>query len=217
MAAFQFEDSDRYHGSSPADFRNKALLQVANEAFTRGAVQDELKHLVPATAIVSQQVRLGRDLISIRLISTRAVSDSKIDQFQKNLSQRTGHEVRLSVEAVARASDLADLMDRLQRIDTPPPPLKVNTIRETQKEMLGKIRAAAQEIWPASAPIQDFLLESAPGGTTIDVRYQAGQDLGTTAVGILQQSLRSNLGIANLILKTERTAPSVSANSASKP
>lgn len=44
MAAFQFEDSDRYHGSSPSDFRNKALLQVAvTEAFAMISNGDKAK------------------------------------------------------------------------------------------------------------------------------------------------------------------------------
>jgi uncharacterized hydrophobic protein (TIGR00271 family) len=38
----------------------RALLQVASETRTRGAVQDELKRLVPLDAIVSQQVSVGR-------------------------------------------------------------------------------------------------------------------------------------------------------------
>ena len=50
----------------------RALLQVARETGARGAVQDELKRLVPADALVSQQVSVGQDEIVIRLISTRA-------------------------------------------------------------------------------------------------------------------------------------------------
>jgi Flp pilus assembly protein TadD len=44
MAAFQFDDSDHYHGSSPTEFRNKALLQVAvTEAFAMISNGDKAK------------------------------------------------------------------------------------------------------------------------------------------------------------------------------
>lgn len=49
----------------------RALLQVAKETVARGAVQHDLKRLVPSDAIVSQQVTVGKDTIVIRLISTR--------------------------------------------------------------------------------------------------------------------------------------------------
>ncbi len=49
----------------------RALLQVANETLARGAVQEELKRLVPSGAVVSQQVNVGADAIAIHLISTR--------------------------------------------------------------------------------------------------------------------------------------------------
>jgi tetratricopeptide (TPR) repeat protein/ADP-heptose:LPS heptosyltransferase len=49
MAAFQFDDSSHYHGSSPADFRNKALLQVVvTEAFamiTAGNKEKAVAHI----------------------------------------------------------------------------------------------------------------------------------------------------------------------------
>ena len=50
----------------------RALLQVASETLTRGAVQDELKRLVPSDAIVSQQVscRQGRNCDSPDFDST---------------------------------------------------------------------------------------------------------------------------------------------------
>ncbi len=50
---------------------SRALLQVANETFSRGAVQDELKQLVSSESIVSQQVSVGKDEIVIHLISIR--------------------------------------------------------------------------------------------------------------------------------------------------
>src|SRR5665213_3041833 len=56
----------------------KALLQVASETIIRGAVQGELKRLVPSDAIVSQQVAVDQDKIVIRLISTQRIPDATI-------------------------------------------------------------------------------------------------------------------------------------------
>ena len=93
----------------------RALLQVASETRTRGTVQGELKRLVPLDAIVSQQVSVGKDEIVIRLISTRRIPESKVAEVRQDLMRRTGHDVQLSVDAVASKSELADLMQRLAR------------------------------------------------------------------------------------------------------
>ena len=91
----------------------RALLQVASETITRGTVQTELKRFVPADAIVSQQVSLGRDDIAIHLISTKRIPESKVTELRQDLMRRTGRNVQLSVDAVASKSELAELMERL--------------------------------------------------------------------------------------------------------
>lgn len=46
----------------------RALLQVADETVTRGAVQEELSRVVSSKGIVSQHVTIGENAIVIRLI-----------------------------------------------------------------------------------------------------------------------------------------------------
>lgn len=185
----------------------RALLQVAAETHTRGAVQDALKRLIPPDAIVSQQVNLGKDEIVIRLISTRRIPDSKITEVRQDLMRRTGQVVRLSVDAVASKGELADLIERMAR-PAPAPPPKEKTIAEMQKELLGRIRPAIQEIWPESdAPIQEFEVVLATPGIAVKVRYQASKDLGDIPINMVIQSMRAKLGVPDLVLKTERVPP----------
>lgn len=184
----------------------KALLQVASETRTRGAVQDELKRLVPLEAIVSQQVSVGKDEIVIRLISTRRIPESKVAEVRQDLMRRTGHDVQLSVDAVASKSELADLMQRLAR---PAPVIpKEKTVGEMRQELLDRARPAIQEIWPSSdAPIQDFDVVLSTAGIAINVRYQATKDLGEVPLNMVLQSLRTKLGMPDLTLNAERSRP----------
>jgi uncharacterized hydrophobic protein (TIGR00271 family) len=184
----------------------RALLQVANETRTRGAVQDELRRLAPPAAIVSQQVTVGRDEIVIRLISTLRITDETLTQARQNLLRRTGRDVQLSVDAVASKSELADLMARLNQ--PAPAVLKEKTVSELQKEILDKVGPIIQDIWPASdAPIQDFDVVLGSDGGSIGVRYQAPTDLGQVPLDMVQKSLRIQLGMSDLTLKATRVRP----------
>jgi hypothetical protein len=169
-------------------------------------VQDELKRLVPLDAIVSQQVSVGKDEIVIRLISTRRIPESKVAEVRQDLMRRTGHDVQLSVDAVASKSELADLMQRLAR---PAPVIpKEKTVGEMRQELLDRARPAIQEIWPSSdAPIQDFDVVLSTAGIAINVRYQATKDLGEVPLNMVLQSLRTKLGMSDLTLKAERSRP----------
>jgi uncharacterized hydrophobic protein (TIGR00271 family) len=184
----------------------RALTQVANETLSRGAVQDELKRLVPSDAIVSQQVNVTPDEITIHLISTKRISDAEAAKARQDLMRRTGHAVQLSVDAVASKSELADLMERLAR--PAPAVVKEKTVAEMQKEILDRVRPAIQEIWPSSdAPIQDFDVALTGAGIVIDVHYQAKEDLGNVPISMVLQTLRAKLGMPDLTLKAVRIRP----------
>jgi uncharacterized hydrophobic protein (TIGR00271 family) len=118
----------------------RALLQVANETLTRGAIQDELRGLAPSAALVSQQVSIGQDQIAIHLISTKQIPDSKLAKARLDLVRRTGHEVQLSVETVASANQVTDLMERLARRAPAPVVATQPTVDEIQKDLLNKVR-----------------------------------------------------------------------------
>jgi hypothetical protein len=185
----------------------RALSQVARETRARGAVQDELKRMVPANALVSQQVSVGKDEIVIHLFSTVRIPDAKVAEARLNLMRRTGHDVQLSVDAVASKRELADLMERLVQ-PAHAVVAKEKSVAEIQKELLDKVSPAVTAIWPSSdAPIQDFNVIVGTSGITIAVRYQASKDLDQVPIDMVQQSLRSKLGLLDLIVRTERVRP----------
>ena len=186
----------------------RALLQVAKETLTRGAVQEELKRLAPPDTLVSQQVSVDNDAIAIRLISTKPIPEAKITQVRQDLMRRTGLEVQLSVEAVASKRELAELMERLAR---PAPPVvpKQKTVAEMQQDLLDRIRPALQAIWPSSdAPIQQFTVDlGGPAGITIDVTYEAAKELGDVPIQMVQQNLQTQLAMPALAVKAKRVPP----------
>ncbi|HVN02885.1 MAG TPA: DUF389 domain-containing protein [Bryobacteraceae bacterium] len=194
----------------------RALLQVAGEALTRAAVQGELKRLVSSDAVMSQQVNFAGNVIVIRLISTQRIPDARLTEVRQELMRRTGRDVQLSVEAVASKSELAELMERLDR----PVPVvaKQRTLAEMQQELLTRVRPALDEIWPsADAPIQSFNVIVAASGFTVDVHYQAAKDLGPVPLGMVSRSLQAKLAMPDLALQVERTAPPRTARRRSPP
>jgi hypothetical protein len=192
----------------------KALLQVASETRARGEVQKALKDLVPADAIVSQQVSIANGEIVIRLISTRYIPNSKVAEVRQELTHQTGQEVEISIDAVASRGELAELRARLERPASIIP--RENTIGETQKELLDKVRPVIQELWPSDAPIQDFDVVLGTAGITIEVHYQAAQDLGAAAISMVLHSLQTKFEMPDLMLTASRIQPAIPTNSAAK-
>ncbi len=189
----------------------KALLQVASETHARAEVQKALKGLVPADAIVSQQVSIANGEIVIRLISTRYIPNSKVAQVRQELTRQTGQEVQISIDAVASRGELAELRARLERPASIIP--RENTVGETQKELLDKVRPVIQELWPSDAPIQDFDVVLGTAGITIEVRYQGAQDLEAAAISMVLQGLQTRLEMPDLRLTASRTPPAITASS----
>ena len=184
----------------------RALLQVAAETSVRGAVQDEIKHLVPGGSVVSQQISLGKSEIVIRLISTQAIPASRISAVRDALMRRTGRDVQLSVDAVASKNELEDLMQQL--VKPAPAVPEVKSMAGLEKDLLDRVSPAIQDIWPSSdAPIQDYGVLLGPSGISVNVRYQAAHDLGDVPVDMVQKSLRTKLDLPDLTLKVERVQP----------
>jgi hypothetical protein len=128
--------------------------------------------------------------------------------------RQTGQDVQLSVDAVASKGELAELMARITR----PEPIipKVNTVAESQKELLDNVRPVIQELWPSDAPIQDFDVVLSTAGMALDVRYRSAGDLGQAAINTVLQGLRTKLGIPDLMLNAERIPPAIPVNTSTK-
>lgn len=185
---------------------SRALRRVADETIARGAVQQELKHLLPSSAVVSQQVVVDPDVIAIRLISTERIPDSRIQAFREALSRRTGHDVQLTVDAVASKSELADLMARLRQPDHAGDPEP--TAEDVRKQLVDRVGSALAAVWPsADAPIRSFDVITGASGIKIDVQYQAAADLGPIPLDMVLRDLRNKLGMPDATLQTENVPP----------
>lgn len=83
-----------------------ALLQLAGEAVARGAVQEVLKGLLPPSALVSQQVQVGRGNVLVRLVSTQYVLVSKVRDAEMKIRRRSGRRTEITVATIASQSEL---------------------------------------------------------------------------------------------------------------
>lgn len=185
----------------------RALLEVTSETLTRGAIQEELKHLAPPDTLVSQQVSIMKEGIIISLISTKPILGARVAEAREELMRRTGQDVQISVEAVASKRELAAIMERLTR--PVPEVVREKTIGEMQKDVLDRVRTALQAIWPSSnAPIHDFAVSlSDPAGVSITVHYEAAESLGNVPISMVEHGLQTSLGIPNLTVNAVNVQP----------
>jgi uncharacterized hydrophobic protein (TIGR00271 family) len=184
-----------------------AFLQVAGEAKVRGAIQDVVKQMMPAGSLVSQQVEVGRDSVAIRLTSTRAVAANNIQSAEREIERRSGRQAVITVDSIARQSELAELMRRLTSTAQPtaPPPLK--SLREIHDEVVARVTPILSDIWPAAAPLQDFDVAFDSAGIAFNVRYASTQELGRISQDMIVRQLQEKLGTDNITLKATRVHP----------
>ncbi|MGO8719601.1 MAG: DUF389 domain-containing protein [Acidobacteriaceae bacterium] len=185
-----------------------ALMQVAGETLARGVVQDVVTQLLPPGALVSQQVEVGRESVAVRLISTRDVSDAKLQQAEREIERRSGRRAEVSVASIASQSELAELMQKL--VVPPPPPAPkpvIASVEQIQQELLARVTPVVQSIWPPEAPLQDFDLALAPSGIALNVRYQSLRPLGKIPLDILTRELQEKLATPTLSLQAQRVPP----------
>jgi len=128
-----------------------ALVQVAREAVARSAIQDAVKRLVPADALVSQQVRLNPEHIFIRLIATERVDAARAADVRETLARHTGRIVGLAVREVASKRELAELLDRVPAaVPQPAPEPALDTLRA---DLVARVGVPLAELWPAGVTL----------------------------------------------------------------
>lgn len=183
-----------------------AFKQVAGEAIVRSAVQDVVKGLLPPGALVSQQVEVGREDVAVRLISTRSVSNAKIQEAEMEIERRSGRRVELSVASIASQSELAELM---QRLSTPPPPPSAPpaTLDQIHNEVINRIKPILSDAWPAEAPLQVFDVAFGSTGIVLTVSYQSDRELSKISQDILTKELQEKLNAPDISLVVKRVFP----------
>jgi hypothetical protein len=172
-----------------------ALLQVTGEAVTRAAVQQALNGLLPRSALVSQQVEVGRGNVLVRLVSTKNVSDAKLREAEAEIRRRSGRTTDITVASIASQSELEDLMQRLAApvTQTPQPAPVEKSLSQIRRELIARLTPVLTAIWPSQAPFKDFDLAFAENGIVLNVQYQGSAVLDPIALDILTKDLQQKL------------------------
>ncbi len=182
----------------------EAFLQVRDEAVARSAVADIIRRIAPGDAVVTRQVDVAPDRVSVRLVVTARIEPSKIKDAERELIRRTGKEVSVSVRKVAGEDELALLRERLRA----PAPQAMPDIAALRPELVARIDAPLKEAWPAaSATLVDYELGFTPSESVVHVRYTAPEPLNPAVAEMLTNLLRSRLDAPQLRILMEQTNP----------
>jgi uncharacterized hydrophobic protein (TIGR00271 family) len=184
-----------------------AFKQVAGEAVVRGAVQEVVKGLLPPGALVSQQVEVGRESVAVRLVSTRAIPDGKIQEAERAIERRSGRKAVLSVASIASQSELAQLMQRISMSEQPAPKAPVASLEDIHNEMIARIKPVLNDVWPAEAPLQSFEISLNAAGIVVTVQYENAHKLEKISQDIIARELREKLGTQDISLFAQRVSP----------
>jgi uncharacterized membrane protein len=188
----------------------KAFVQVTGEAIARSAVQQVVKQLLPPGALVSQQVDVQPNSISVRLFSTKQVSEAKQKQAEQRIQQRSGRSATLSVTSVASQSELAQMIERLGETPPAPAPPKappVETIDEIRAKLFGRISPALSVVWPPEAPLSGFDITLNDKGVTLDAQYKSHRYVSPIALGMITRQLQDKLNLPTLVVRAHRVRP----------
>jgi uncharacterized hydrophobic protein (TIGR00271 family) len=185
----------------------KAFLQVTGEARARNAVQQVVKQLLPPGALVSQQVDVGPNSISVRLFSTKQVSEEKQKQAEQSIERRSGRTAALTVASVASQSELVQMMERLTAapaMATAPPAPTVETVADIQAKLLDRISPALTLVWPTQAPLSGFDVTLNDKAITLNARYVSNRDLSPIALNMITKQLQDKLNLPTLFVQAHR-------------
>ncbi len=186
----------------------KAFVQVAGEAIARSAVQQVVRQLLPRGALVSQQVDVQPNSISVRLFSTKQVSEDKQKQAEQRIQQGSGRSATLSVTSVASQGELAQMIERLGATPASPAPPKapaVETIDEMRAKLFERISPALSAVWPTEAPLSGFDVMLSDKEVTLEVQYESDRELSSIALGMITRQLQDDLNLPTLVVKAHRT------------
>ncbi len=182
----------------------EGFLQVRDEAIARNAVADVVRRLAPADAVVTRQVDVAPDRVSVRLVVTARLDATKTREAERELIRRTGKEVTLSVRKVAGEEELALLRERLRA----PAPQAVPDLGTLRSELVSRLDAPLKEAWPASnATLTDFELGFTPTETVVHVRYSAPEPLNPAVGEVIENLLRARMDFSQLRVLLEQANP----------
>jgi uncharacterized membrane protein len=185
----------------------KAFVEVTGEAVARSAVQQVVKELLPSGALVSQQVDVEPNSISVRLFSTKQVSIERQKEAEQAIQKRSGRTTAITIASVASQSELSQMMERLTAVSASPPLPAApppETIDQLQANLLQQISPVLTSVWPTEAPLSTFDVTLGDNGVTLDAQYESDRELSSIALGMITKQLREKLNLPNLTLNARR-------------
>ncbi len=182
------------------------LIQVKNEAIARNAVIDAIRDMVPAGALVTQNVRYAPDSVRISIVSATPIKSEAIEKARSLIERRTGTVADISVQEVASRRELTDLMDKLNT-PAPVPAPKPETMAMLETNVLEEMSPALKGVWPEETPLQKWEMGFSPDGPVLHLTYESRTTMDKFAVSLLEQTLRTKLGLSKLTVTTQRVRP----------
>ena len=182
-----------------------AFVQLTEEAAARRTVQEVVKGLLPARALVSQQVDVGRNSVAVHLFSTQEVSEERQRQAQQAIQKRTGRPTQFSISSVASQSQFTEMMDRLSAAPAPaplaPPPPSLNDDRAA---LMKRMITALSAVWPTQVPLASFDISLNAQGVALEAEYESKVDLTPIALSLITKQLQAQLELPTLTLAAHR-------------
>jgi hypothetical protein len=177
-----------------------------------------LKGLLPRSALVSQQVEVGRGSVLVRLVSTENVPDARLKEAEAEIQRRSGRKTEIAVARIASQSELEELMQRLAASALPAPQAAPpeKTLAQVRAEVLARIKPALTAIWPDQAPLKDFDVAFAETGIVLNVQYEGTKVLDAITLDILAKDLQQRLQAPGLWLNATRTSLAIEGRTSAK-
>jgi uncharacterized hydrophobic protein (TIGR00271 family) len=181
-----------------------ALTQVRDELVAREAVTSAIRALAPRDATISQQVDTGARTINVSLLVARPVPPAKIAEAEKEITRRTGKEVRVTVQRVASEEELSSLRERIRLSPVSPAPLPVGA---AGKEIISRLGTVLAEFWPSEVELEDFELAFGKGRSAVRIRYRAPAPLDEPAKEMITRLLRKQMDAPDVNVEFEYDPP----------
>lgn len=183
-----------------------SLNQLAAETVSRSAAREAVR-VLGSSNILTQQLDVLGDSISLRLVVAEPVAPEKIREAEKVLTQRARRPATIHVRKVAGEEELAALRERLRQRAVPTSPATPD-LATMRLLVLERVQPPVRDLWPAgSGALKGYEFGYTDQGAVLRVSYESPRPLDDAAREVLERAFRSRLGVADLklVLEWKRT------------
>ncbi len=173
-----------------------SLNQLAAETVARGAAREAVR-MLGASNILTQQLDILSDSVSLRLVVAEPVPQEKIREAERFLIQRTRRPAAVTVRKVAGEEELAALRERLRQPLVPPAP-REPSLADFQSLVAQRVGVPVKEIWPSStSELESYEFGFNDKGPVVRLTYKSPRPLDPPSREIIERALRARLGLGN--------------------